>query len=1168
MAKAVFYDPLRKRWKRLRLVLNLAGVVSTVLIIFFAISLVRGTRLPSAGLPEARPQYRKLTATERRQYQRKPVVHRKTKKSPSQVVLNSGEGIRAAFYVQWDAGSLSSLKEYGHQIDMLYPEWLHVLTPDGHLQAVSQTDGKLYDVITEVVAEDGKTKQQVVLPVDPEVMSAIKQEKLATEVFPMVNNFDPGKNANNWEIDGITRMMQSASGRARFRSEMQSFLASDKAYHGIVIDLEGFPGSAQPGYRALLAELNNDLHARNMKLYVSVPASDPDFDMPYVAAHSDGLIIMDYDEHYLEGEPGPVASQDWFVKNLERAVKLVPREKIICAIANYGYDWPVSKKGKVLQGVDTLSVQDSWLRASESEADVDLDSDSLNPHYTYVDDATGNRREVWFTDAVTALNEMRAARALGITTFALWRLGAEDRSLWKIWDNPGDPNSADLLKTVPPGHDVDHEGGGEVMRIEQRPTPGERTVSFDPDRNLFDGETYSKLPLPYQLAHYGASKKQIAISFDDGPDPDWTPRMLDVLKQYNAPATFFVIGNQAARFPSILKRMYREGHEIGNHSFTHPDVSDIRRSTMELELNATERLFEGKLGVKPLYFRPPYSIDQDPEIDDDVRPLEVAQAMGYIIVGAKLDDHDWEPGKSADQIVEGILNNLPPCAETAQACGNVILLHDGGGNRAESVKALPRIIEGVRARGFEIVPVSTLMHKTRAEVMPPISSNEQFSAWIDSLGFTAWQTLVEGIIAIFFVGDVLMSLRFLFIGVLAVYDRFRRREQNAEAVEHFKPKVAVLIPAFNEEKVIVQTVRAALDSDYPHLRVIVIDDGSKDRTYEIAQNAFQPDIASGRLTVLTKENAGKAEALNYGLTFCTEEIFVGIDADTLIAPNAISRLVPHFLDERVAAVAGNAKVGNRVNVWTRWQALEYITSQNFERRALNTLSAVTVVPGALGAWRTSLVRDAGGYHIDTVAEDADLTMALLKSGYRVAYEDRALAYTEAPISARGLMRQRFRWSFGILQSLWKHREVFGRKGVLGYVALPNILIFQIILPVVSPFIDIMFVFGVVSYLINRYFHPATADTTSLYKLLTFFLMFLIIDFITSAVAFALERRGANEREDTLLLLDVWLQRFAYRQLFSVVLVRTIKRAFEGKPFAWDKLERTAQTPYATAGTQK
>jgi cellulose synthase/poly-beta-1,6-N-acetylglucosamine synthase-like glycosyltransferase len=374
-----------------------------------------------------------------------------------------------------------------------------------------------------------------------------------------------------------------------------------------------------------------------------------------------------------------------------------------------------------------------------------------------------------------------------------------------------------------------------------------------------------------------------------------------------------------------------------------------------------------------------------------------------------------------------------------------------------------------------------------------------------------------------------MTGRLLFVGALAVFDRLReRRHELPASAQTYRPSVAVLIPAYNEEKVIERTVRAALASDYPDLRVIVIDDGSKDKTLEVARDAFEREEASGRVLILTKPNSGKAEALNFGLQHLEdEEIFVGIDADTVIAPDAISRLVVHFIDPEVAAVAGNAKVGNRVNLWTRWQALEYITSQNFERRALNMLGAVSVVPGAIGAWRTSAVREAGGYHTDTVAEDADLTMALLRRGYRVEYEDLALAFTEAPVNANGLMRQRFRWSFGILQSVWKHRAAFARKGWLGWVALPNIVIFQILLPVVSPFIDLMFA------------------------------AFLIIDFITSAIAFALERRLPEMREDVSLLSQVWLQRFAYRQLFSIVLFKTLKRAIGGQSFAWDKLERTA-----------
>ena len=455
-------------------------------------------------------------------------------------------------------------------------------------------------------------------------------------------------------------------------------------------------------------------------------------------------------------------------------------------------------------------------------------------------------------------------------------------------------------------------------------------------------------------------------------------------------ATFFLIGVEAEKFPAITKRIYAEGHEIGNHTFTHPDISNVSKRYFEVELNLTERLFEGQLGVKPILFRPPYSIDQEPDTADEVRPLELAQQLGYVTVGDKIDPNDWRdnPRRPADEIVADVLKNLPPCAPGNLSCGNVVLLHDGGGDRSETLKALPRIIDGIRQRGYEIVPVSTLLGKTRADVMPPISANERWASWIDGLNFSLFSLISSFIIFVFFVGDVLMSARLVLIGALASYDRFHRR--NAIVDPDYRPGVAVLIPAYNEEKVIERTVRSVLESDYPNLRAIVIDDGSKDKTAEVTRAAFRQEIADGRVTVLTKPNSGKADALNYALEYVTEELFVGIDADTIIAPDAISRLVPHFRDSRVAAMAGNAKVGNRVNLWTRWQALEYITSQNFERRALNTLNAVSVVPGAIGAWRTADVRAAGGYHHDTVAEDADLTMALLQAGYRVNYEDRAL----------------------------------------------------------------------------------------------------------------------------------------------------------------------------------
>jgi len=222
-----------------------------------------------------------------------------------------------------------------------------------------------------------------------------------------------------------------------------------------------------------------------------------------------------------------------------------------------------------------------------------------------------------------------------------------------------------------------------------------------------------------------------------------------------------------------------------------------------------------------------------------------------------------------------------------------------------------------------------------------------------------------------------------------------------------------------------------------------------------------------------------------------------------------------------------------------------------------------VVPGAIGAWRTAAVRAGGGYHTNTVAEDADLTMNVLEQGYSVIYEDPSLAFTEAPINADGLKRQRFRWSFGILQAIWKHRGAISKHRAMGLFALPNILIFQIMLPLVSPFIDLMFVFGVIHYLIDKHFHPETASTSSFFKLLTFFLAFLVIDFIASALAFTLERKHPASKGDGWLLFHIWIQRFTYRQVFSLVLFKTIKRAIDGKPFAWDKLERTATMSKST-----
>ncbi|HYL93149.1 MAG TPA: glycosyltransferase, partial [Alphaproteobacteria bacterium] len=1146
-AKPVFYDPKKKRWGRLRWLLNVTGVVITGLVAFFIVTVFfHPEPLPRLLMPEQRRKLRALK--ERAQVKRVQALgrHRRTPKAPSDVVLNTDEGIRAAYYVMWDAASFVSLQEYYPQIDILFPEWLHVLTPDGHMQGVDSTN-HLFPAI-----QNNKARA-----VDDRVMPFLKSQKANMDVFPLINNFDAV--SKEWKTD-IGKFLDDPQARQTFRSELLLFLASDK-YKGAALDFEEIPLKSQPGFRALVSELGQDLHARGLKLYLNVPVADADYDYKKLAADSDGLVLMNYDQHQTSSRPGPVASQDWFATNLRLLMKNVPQTKIICAIGNYGYDWAVApRSGKVVR-VDTNTVQEAWLHARESEAEIDLHSDSLNPHFAYVEEG-GEQHQVWFLDGVTALNQMRIARRLGIRTFALWRLGAEDRSLWAIWDSPMEPGAENKLIAVPSGEDVDREGYGDILYVASQPQPGERRVTLDTDLNLVIAEKMVKLPEPYQLVQHGARDHRVSLTFDDGPDPVFTPKILDILKEKNATATFFMIGAQVQKYPGVAKRVYEEGHAVGNHTFTHPNISDVSSEYMQWELNLTERLFASTLGVKPLYFRPPYSIDQEPDIAQQVIPIDEVQRLGYITVGSKIDPNDWQHGRAPDDIVSAVVEQARKFAvkncrnSQPEICGNTILLHDGGGDRNATVAALPRIIDAMRAQGFEIVSVENLLGKTRAEVMPQLAANEIGSARLNLATFTLLAWLSNFAVFVFFAGDILMTIRLVGLGTLATFDRLRKPRVTGGPA--FKPAVTVIIPAFNEEKVIEQTVRSVLESDYPDLHVIVVDDGSSDATAEIVRDRFRAEIAAGHVVFLTKANSGKADALNFGLRHTQDPIYVSIDADTVIAPNAITLLVRHFADPKVAAVAGNAKVGNRVNLWTRWQALEYITSQNFERRALNVLSAVSVVPGAIGAWRTSAVQQAGGYHNDTVAEDADLTMSLLEQGARVVNEDRALAFTEAPTTANGLMRQRFRWSFGILQATWKHGGAIGKRSRLGWIALPNIIVFQILLPLVSPLIDIMFFIGTIQFLLERYFHPESSDTSSFTRLALFFVIFLVVDFVTSALAFVLERRESKQEEDATLLLHLWIQRFSYRQIFSAVLLKTVKRAMDGKPFAWDKLERTAK----------
>ena len=557
-----------------------------------------------------------------------------------------------------------------------------------------------------------------------------------------------------------------------------------------------------------------------------------------------------------------------------------------------------------------------------------------------------------------------------------------------------------------------------------------------------------------------------------------------------------MIGATADLNPGVLQRIVNEGNEVGNHTFTHPDISTISQEQLDIELDATQRLIESVVGRRTLLFRPPYSEDVEPDTPDEVRPLLLTGQLGYYTIGMQIDPKDYlSPG--VDNIVLSVLTQV------AAGRGNVILLHDGGGNRAQTIAALPIIIQQLRARGYQLVTVSDLIGLSRDQVMPVISPGERFLASFNNLGFRATGGLNTFLTTFFMIGIALGVLRFMFIAVLALIER--RRAGFTHYLPDYHPSLSVIVPAHNEARVIDKTINSLLQLAYPSFDIIVVDDGSTDQTYERILQLFG---SNSQVHAYRKPNEGKGQALNFGIERSRAEIILAIDADTILYPDAAEKLVRHFSDPRVGAVAGNAKVGNRINILTKWQALEYVTSQNLDRRAFAGLNCITVVPGAIGAWRRQLVLDLGGFNNDTLAEDAELTLRILRSGYKIDYDDQAIAVTEAPDTVRGFLQQRFRWMYGTLQAAWKNRDMLlrPRYGVLGMLAMPNIFVFQIIFPFISPLMDLMSVISISGIIWASFQHPVDPAPSGLTNLIFFYALFLGLDLFTALFAFLLERR--------------------------------------------------------------
>ncbi|MFF7068683.1 glycosyltransferase [Streptomyces pseudovenezuelae] len=615
---------------------------------------------------------------------------------------------------------------------------------------------------------------------------------------------------------------------------------------------------------------------------------------------------------------------------------------------------------------------------------------------------------------------------------------------------------------------------------------------------------------------------RLVLTFDDGPDPTWTPKVLDVLKKHHAHAVFFVTGTMASRYPDLVKRMVDEGHEVGLHTFNHPDLSFQSKKRIDWELSQNQLALAGAAGVRTSLFRPPYSSFAD-AMDDKSWPVtEYIGTRGYITVVNNTDSEDWQkPG------VRQIIRNATP----KSGKGAIVLMHDSGGDRHQTVQALDRFLPEMKHKGYEFDNLTEALDAPTAHTAVAGPELWKGKAWIFLVQASEHITDVL-VVGLSIIGSLVIGRFVLMLLLSGIHARRVRRKDFRWGAPVTQP-VSVLVPAYNEAKCIENTVRSLMASEHP-VEVLVIDDGSSDGTARIVEAMGLPNVR-----VVRQLNAGKPAALNRGLANARHDIIVMMDGDTVFEPSTVRELVQPFGDPRVGAVAGNAKVGNRDSLIGAWQHIEYVMGFNLDRRMYDVLRCMPTIPGAVGAFRRSALERVGGMSDDTLAEDTDITMAMHRDGWRVVYAEKARAWTEAPESVQQLWSQRYRWSYGTMQAIWKHRRALverGPSGRFGRVGLPLVSLFMVLAPLLAPLIDVFLLYGVV-------FGPTQ-------KTIMAWLGVLAIQVVCAAYAFRLDRERMTH------LISLPLQQILYRQLMYVVLLQSWITALTGGRLRWQKLRRT------------
>ncbi len=589
----VFYDPRGRRWRHVRRTYLALGVVATTLTAIFIASVLSSPLLPRFNLrplrslprtSDLKPQPRAVLPNARDAKARKAQAELQKALAQTRVVPGKraelmpiappptntplpapasfgSKQLAIGFYIDWDESSYSSLERNLDHLDWVMPQW-------AHLVAAKPGDSPIADDLTN--AESQAEHDQAL-----KALNLIRQKRPQLSIVPMIQNLA----AEKWEKDLLAREVADENSRQNLVKALTQFVEQNK-FAGICVDFEEPTPETQPNLLRFMQELYAAFKPRGWIVVQAVPFDDDLWKYRDYSAASDYLMLMAYDEHYAGKESGSIASQGWYEGLLAKRMGELDPARTIVALGNYGYNWTEGSDAK------EVSFQQALIDARDSEANIEFDPATRNPHYEYDEDQT--HHAVWFLDGVTAFNQMRAASGYHPAGFALWRLGSEDPSVWTIFGTDEPNPSADALRRMAYGYEVDFEGTGELLRVSSSPQEGERGVNLDQKTGFIASETYDtdplhhKIPSSYVIERTGDHPGSIALTFDDGPDPNFTPAILDILKQENVTATFFVIGKNGQAYPDLLRRIVNEGHEIGNHTFTHPNLGEIPGRVTEL----------------------------------------------------------------------------------------------------------------------------------------------------------------------------------------------------------------------------------------------------------------------------------------------------------------------------------------------------------------------------------------------------------------------------------------------------------------------------------------------------------------------------------------------------------------------------------------------------------